>query len=106
LRAVVEHIDFAVLIRAHGAGINVEVGIKFLQRDLEAAILQQRAERRSSQALAERTHHTTGYENIFHLIVVAANVSSRLNPCKKVCRVLANAATTAKVSPRARCLPA
>jgi len=44
--AVVEHINLAVLKRAHRAGIDVEVGIELLERHLESAIFQQRAQRR------------------------------------------------------------
>jgi len=40
-----------VLIRRHRAGINVEIRIEFLQRDFEAAIFEQRAERGGRQAL-------------------------------------------------------
>ena len=50
-RAVIQHVNFAVLIRAHRAGIDVEVGIELLQRDFEPAILEQRAERRPPSAL-------------------------------------------------------
>ena len=65
-RAVIQHIHFAVLIRTHRAGIHVEIRIKFLQRDLEAAIFEQCAERGRRQAFAQRTHHAAGYENKFH----------------------------------------
>ena len=67
-RAVVEHINFAVLIRVHRAGIHVEIGVELLQRDLEAAVFEQRAERRRRQAFAQRTHHTAGYKNVFHIV--------------------------------------
>ena len=66
LRAVVEHINLAVLKRAHRAGVHVEVGIELLERHLEPAIFEQRAQRRRRQALAQRTHHTTGYKYKFH----------------------------------------
>jgi len=62
LGAVVEHINLAVLKRAHRAGVHVEVGIELLERHLESAIFEQRAQRRRRQALAQRTHHTTGYK--------------------------------------------
>jgi hypothetical protein len=38
-----------------------------LQRDLEAAIFEQRAERGRRQALAQRTHHTASYEYEFQV---------------------------------------
>ena len=42
LRAVVGDVDFAVLIRAHRARIDVQVGIELAQADFEAPRLQQR----------------------------------------------------------------
>src|ERR1035437_5624168 len=66
LRAVVEHINFAVLIRRHRAGIHIEIRVELLQRALEAAIFEQRAERGGRQAFAERTHHAASYEDKFH----------------------------------------
>jgi hypothetical protein len=53
LRAVVEHIDLAVLIGRHGAGIDVEVGIELLHQHLEAAGFEQRADGCGGEALAE-----------------------------------------------------
>ena len=66
-RAVVEHVNLAVLVRVHRAGVHVEVGIELLQHNLEAAVFEQRAERGRRQALAQRTHHAAGYKNEFHL---------------------------------------
>jgi hypothetical protein len=40
-----------------------------LQRDLEAAIFEQRAERGGRQALAQRTHHAAGYEYEFQSLL-------------------------------------
>ena len=70
LRAVVEHINFAVLIRRHRARIHVEIRVELLQRDLEAAIFEQRAERGRRQTFAERTHHAAGYEYKFHFKLI------------------------------------
>ena len=57
-----EHL--AVLGRAHGSRIDVEIGIELAQADRVAARLQQRAERRRSQTLAERGNHAAGDEDI------------------------------------------
>jgi hypothetical protein len=65
-RAVVQHINLAVLVGVHGAGIDVEVGIELLQRDLEPAIFQQGAERGGRQALAQRTDHAARDKYKFH----------------------------------------
>src|ERR1019366_7613052 len=69
-RAVIEHINFAMLIRRHGAWVHVEIRIKLLQRDLQPAIFEQRAERGSGQTFAERTYYATGYEDVFHFKLV------------------------------------
>ena len=82
LRAVVEHIHLAVLIRAHRAGIHVEIRIELLQRDLEAAIFEQGAERGGGQAFAERTHHTAGDEYEFHFKIFFNHGLTRINTDK------------------------
>ena len=63
LGPVVGDVDLAVLIGAHRPGIDVEVGVELAQPHPEAARLQQRAERRSRQALAERGDHAAGNED-------------------------------------------
>ena len=68
-RAIVEHINLAVLVRAHRARINVEVRIEFLESDLKAAIFEQGAQRRRGKPLAQGTDYAASYENIFHRIV-------------------------------------
>ena len=52
-RAVVGHVHFAVLVRAHRARIDVDVRIEFLQRDPIAVSLEQRADRCRRQPLAQ-----------------------------------------------------
>ena len=64
LGAVVGDEDLAVLGRAHRARIDVEIGVELAQAHLVAARLQQGAERRRSQTLAERGDHAAGDENI------------------------------------------
>ena len=63
--AVVGDENLAVLERAHGAGIDVEVGIEFLQRDGQAAAFEQAADGRRRDAFAERRNHAAGDENEF-----------------------------------------
>ena len=53
LGAVVGDEDLAVLVGRHGARIDVEIGVELAQADLVAARLQQRAERRGSETLAQ-----------------------------------------------------
>ena len=64
LGAVVGDEHLAVLGRAHRPRIDVEIGIELAQTDRVAARLQQRAESRRSQTLAERRHHAAGDENV------------------------------------------
>jgi hypothetical protein len=64
LGPVVGHEDLAVLIGAHGPRIDVEVGVELAQAHRVAARLQERAERRRGEALAERRHHAAGDEDV------------------------------------------
>jgi hypothetical protein len=63
--AVVEDVNLAVLEGAHGAGIDVDVGVEFLQSDAEAAVLQEHADGGTGEALAERTDHAASDEDVF-----------------------------------------
>ena len=65
LGAVVEHIDFAVLVGRHRARVHVEVGVELLERDLESAVFQQRAQSRRREALAQGTYHAARYKYEF-----------------------------------------
>src|SRR5271163_1704899 len=64
LGAVVQHVDFAVLVRAHGAGIDVEVRIEFLQPNSQAAMLEQHADRGAREPFAERADDAAGDEDV------------------------------------------
>ena len=57
LGAIGGDVHLAVLIRAHGAGIDVEIGIELAQPHGEPARLQQRAERRRCQTLPQGGNH-------------------------------------------------
>src|ERR1700761_5895787 len=76
-RAVIEHIHLAVLVGRHGAGIHVEVGVEFLEGDLEAAVFKQRAEGGGGQAFAKRADYTTSYEYEFHLKAICYQKGAR-----------------------------
>ena len=64
LRAVIGHEHLAVLVRRHGAGIDVEIGVELLQAHAVAARLQKRAKRCGSNAFSERGNHATSDEYI------------------------------------------
>ena len=64
LGAVVGDEHLAVLIGAHGPGIDVEIGVELAQPHAVAARLQQRAERRRGETLAERGDHAAGDEDV------------------------------------------
>ena len=51
--AVVGDVHLAVLVRAHRARIDVDVGVELLERDGVAVVLEQPADRRRRQSLAE-----------------------------------------------------
>ena len=64
LRAVLGDVDLAVLVRAHRAGVNVDVGVELLRCDLEPARLQKTAERGGGDALAKAGNNAAGDENV------------------------------------------
>ena len=52
LRSVIEHIDLAVLVGRHGAGIDVEVGVEFLHQYLEPTGFEESADGGRSEAFS------------------------------------------------------
>ena len=66
LGAVIGDEHLAVLIGAHGARVHVQVRIQLLVGHLQAALLQQTAQRSSGDALAKAGNHAAGDKNVFH----------------------------------------
>jgi hypothetical protein len=64
LGAVVGDVDLAVLVRAHRARVDVDVGVELLERDAVAVVLEEPADRSGREALAERRHHAAGHEDV------------------------------------------
>ncbi len=62
--AVVGHEHFAVLIRRHRAGIDVQVRIALLEGDAKAAAFEKAAHRSRCYAFSERRNHAAGYEDV------------------------------------------
>src|SRR5262249_49942538 len=62
--AVVKHVDFAVLIWAHGAGIDVDVRVELLQADAQTAVLEEHADGRAGKPFAQGTDHAAGDEDM------------------------------------------
>ena len=52
LRAVIQDVNLAVLKRIHRSGIDVQIGIEFLENDAQAAQFEQSAEGSGRQAFA------------------------------------------------------
>src|SRR5207245_11271742 len=63
LATVVSDVHLAVLERAHRPGIDVDVGVELEVGDLQAAVLEQSAERCGGQPLPQRGHHAAGDED-------------------------------------------
>ena len=76
-RAVVGDEDLAVLIRAHGAGVDVQIRVKFLVLHAQTALLQEPAERRRADALAKAGHDAAGDKNILHPVCLQLPVSAK-----------------------------
>ena len=67
LRAVVGHEDLSVLDGVHGAGVDVEIRVELLHRHRIASGLEQAAQGRGGDALAETRHDASQYKYILHL---------------------------------------
>ena len=65
LGPVIQYEDLAVLIGAHCARVNIDIGIQFLNGDVEPAFFEQTSRCCCRYAFANRTDHTTGIEDIF-----------------------------------------
>ena len=64
LGAVVGDKHLAVLERAHGAWVHVQIGIELLDRHPEPPALEEATQGGGSDALPERGHNSTGDENV------------------------------------------
>ena len=78
LGAVVGHEHFAVLQRAHGAGVHVDVGVQFLAGDLQAAAFEQTAQRSSRDAFAQTGDDAAGHKDEFGLFFCHKITSSSI----------------------------
>ena len=65
LAAVVEDEDLAVLVGAHGARIDVDIGVELLHADRETAAFEQHADRGGRQSLAQGADDAAGDEDVF-----------------------------------------
>ena len=65
LCAVIGNEHFAVLIRTHRAGVNIDIRIKLLNGDLIASGFQQATQRSRSDSLTQTGHNAAGDEYIF-----------------------------------------
>ena len=65
-RAVLGDEHLPVLIGAHRAGVDVDIGIEFLRSHLVASRFEQSSQARRGDALAKSRHHAARYEYIFH----------------------------------------
>ncbi|GBD36449.1 hypothetical protein HRbin36_01574 [bacterium HR36] len=63
--AVVQDVHLAMLVWAHGARIDVDVRVEFLQTYPQAPMFQEHADTGTRQAIAQRAAYPTCYENMF-----------------------------------------
>ena len=74
LRAVLGDEYLAVLERAHGARVDVDVGVELLRGNFQAAAFQQPAERCGRDALAQTGNHAAGHEDVLcHISISPLN---------------------------------
>src|SRR5690625_950945 len=67
LGAVVRHEHLAMLVRIHRAGVDVDVRVEFLDRDPQAARLEQAPERRTHNTLTQRRGNPARHKNVLGL---------------------------------------
>ena len=85
LAAVVGDEHLAVLERVHRARVDVDVRVELLQRDPQATELEQPAERRGGEALAERAGNPTGHENVLrHRQLLRLDITTESHPTPHV----------------------
>jgi hypothetical protein len=60
LSAIIQDKYLAVLVGAHGSGIDINIRVEFLYSNLESALFQDPANSSSCHAFAYGTDHTTG----------------------------------------------
>ena len=78
LRAVLGHIDLAMLIRAHRARVHVDVRIQLLRGHLQAARLEQPAQRGRRDALAQTRDNAACHKDVFfHAVLVPPSIRSK-----------------------------
>ena len=65
LRPVLGDVHLPVLVRTHGAGVHVDVGVQLLGSHLQPPGLQQAAQAGRGDPLAQTGNHTAGYKDIF-----------------------------------------
>src|SRR4030095_12236676 len=59
-------VHLAVLIRAHRAGIDVDVGIEFLRGDLVAMPFEKGTDGCCGESLSQRRDHSAGHKDVLH----------------------------------------
>ena len=64
LRAVLRHVNLAVLIRTHRAGIDVYVGVKLLCRYFQSSCFEQASEGCCRDSLTKPRYDASGHENV------------------------------------------
>ena len=64
LRAILSNEDLAVLVGGHGAGVDVEIRIEFLNCDPDAAAREESADGGGGDALSDGTNDAAGYKDI------------------------------------------
>ena len=76
--AVVQNVHFAMLVRAHCAGVDVDIGVELLHANGKTAILKKHANRRAGQTFAKRTDHASSNKQMFrHCTLFSCSNSPR-----------------------------
>ena len=101
LGPVLGHVDLAVLEGRHGPRVDVDVGVQLLVLDLEAVPLQQHADARAGEPLAQARDHAAGHEDVLRHAFVLPETPT-LAACASPPRRAAERALTAQADPPSR----
>ena len=86
LRAILRDIDLAMLKRAHGAGVHIDVGIQFQQGDIHPPGFEDRPQGGGGNPLPQGGNHAAGDEDIARHGAAAGNFRGSEAPDSKESR--------------------
>jgi hypothetical protein len=66
--SIIKHINFPMLVWAHGSGINIDIGIQFLYRDFIPTLFEQSTNGSGCHTFSDRADDTTREKDKFGIV--------------------------------------